>query len=289
MRLATCRKENGRLQAGVVEGEDFHAFVEDDCGGSGGMLVAIESGGADLARRVDAAKRRPGLPLRDCILAAPVPRPPEFLGVGLNYRDHAIEAGLAIPFAPLVFNKQSSSASGPHDDVLAPALSDQLDYEGELGIVIGFASRRMSLADAGKAIFGYVVVNDFSLRDIQMASPTHTMGKSFDTHGPFGPWIVTADEVKDPQALVIETRVNGERRQRGSTADMIFECAEIVAHLSRVMTLAPGTLVTTGTPAGVCFGREPPIYLRHGDVVTVEIEGLGALRNRVVAERAESA
>ncbi len=252
------------------------------------MLGVIEGGRGDLARRADAAKRGLGVSLSDCVLSAPVPRPPEFIGVGLNYMDHAIEARLAVPAAPLVFNKQTSSASGPYDDVLAPLLSDQLDYEGELGLVIGHAWREMSLADSRAAIFGYVVVNDFSLRDIQMASPTHTMGKSFDTHGPFGPWIVTADEVNDPQALVIETRVNGELRQRGSTADMIFGCAEIVSYLSRVMTLAPGTVVTTGTPAGVCFGGENPAYLRDGDTVTVEIEGIGLLRNRVVAERRAS-
>ena len=288
MKLATCRKADGRSRAGVVEGDQFYPFIGDERGGSGGMLAVIEGGGADLARRVDAARCGPSLPLSDCVLAAPVPRPPEFIGVGLNYMDHAIEAGLAIPAAPLVFNKQTSSASGPHDDVLAPVLSDQLDYEGELGVVIGNAWRGMSLADARKAIFGYVVVNDFSLRDIQMASPTHTMGKSFDTHGPFGPWIVTADEVDDPQALLIETRVNGELRQRGSTAEMIFGCAEIVSHLSRVMTLAHGTVVTTGTPAGVCYGGENPAYLRDGDTVTVEIKGIGLLRNRVVAERRAS-
>lgn len=268
----------------MVEGDRFYPLIGDERGESGGMLAAIKGSRDDLARRVDAARRGPGLSLSDCPLAAPVPRPPEFIGVGLNYREHAIEAGLAIPAAPLVFNKQSSSASGPHDDVLAPVLSDQLDCEGELGVVIGNAWRGMSLADARKAIFGYVVVNDFSLRDIQMASPTHTMGKSFDTHGPFGQWIVTADEVEDPQALLIETRVNGELRQRGSTADMIFGCAEIVAYLSRVMTLAPGTILATGTPAGVCFGRENPAYLRDGDTVTVEIEGIGLIRNRVVAE-----
>ncbi len=282
MRLATCREADGSLRAGLVEYERFHPFAED-------MLAVIGDDADNVARRADAARRVSGVALADCVLAAPVPCPPEFIGVGLNYRDHAAEAGLAIPATPLVFNKQRSCVAGPHDDVLLPLLSDQLDYEGELGIVIGRAWRGMTAAEAASAIFGYVVVNDFSLRDVQMASPTHTMGKSFDTHGPFGPWIVTADVIADPQALVIEARVNGELRQRGSTADMIFGCAEIIAHLSQVMTLAPGTIVTTGTPAGVCFGDDNRSYLRHGDVVTVDIEGVGRLRNRIVAEGAPPA
>ena len=168
--------------------------------------------------------------------------------------------------------------------MILPHLSSQLDYEGELGIVVGHARRGCSEAEARAAIFGYVVVNDLSLRDLQFASPTVTLGKSFDTHGPFGPWIATADEIPDPQTLKLTTRVNGEIRQDGSTADMVFGCAQIIRYLSRVMTLRPGTIVTTGTPAGVGHFLQPPGYLRAGDVVEVEISGLGVLTNSVCAE-----
>jgi 2-keto-4-pentenoate hydratase/2-oxohepta-3-ene-1,7-dioic acid hydratase in catechol pathway len=159
-----------------------------------------------------------------------------------------------------------------------------MDYEGELGIVIGHAGRNLERTAAAAAIFGYVVVNDFSARDWQFRSPTFTMGKSFDTHGPFGPWIVTADAVRDPSTLTLTTTVNGIVRQRGTIADMIFDCAQIVAYLSRVMTLQPGTVITTGTPAGVGHCHRPPAYLRAGDLVTVEISSIGMLSNCVVAE-----
>jgi 2-keto-4-pentenoate hydratase/2-oxohepta-3-ene-1,7-dioic acid hydratase in catechol pathway len=224
------------------------------------------------------------LPIESVRLLAPIPSPPTYLGVGLNYREHAKEAGLAFPTAPLIFNKQTSCINGPYDDVLLPRESQQLDFEGELGIVIGRATRNMSSSEAAEAIAGYVVTNDFSVRDWQLSSPTHTLGKSFDTHGPIGPWLVTADEVPDPQNLLLSTTVDGELRQSSSTADMIFSCLDIVRFLSRFMTLPPATLITTGTPAGVCFGRKPPVYLQPGALVTVQISHIGRIANRVIAE-----
>jgi 2-keto-4-pentenoate hydratase/2-oxohepta-3-ene-1,7-dioic acid hydratase in catechol pathway len=185
-----------------------------------------------------------------------------------------------------VFNKQTSCIVGPHDEIVLPRVSEQFDYEGELGLVIGRAGRNLARSEAAAAIFGYVVVNDLSIRDWQFMSSTFTLGKSFDTHGPFGPWIVTSDEIPDPANLTITTTVNGEVRQHASTAGMIFDCPEIVAFLSRVMTLRPGTVVTTGTPAGVGLCRSPPGYLRVGDLVTVEISSLGRLANRVVEDSA---
>jgi 2-keto-4-pentenoate hydratase/2-oxohepta-3-ene-1,7-dioic acid hydratase in catechol pathway len=245
-------------------------------------LIANGDSALDTLRRVSESTVRASI--GDVRLLAPVPQPPEFLGVGLNYRDHIEEAGLAIPEIPTVFNKQTSAITGPYDDIVMPAVSDQLDYEGELGIVIGLAGRNLSERQAQAAIFGYVVVNDLSVRDWQFMSPTVTLGKSFDTHGPFGPWIVTADEVPDPQRLAVTTRINGEVRQAGHTADMIFSCAAIVAFLSRVMTLQPGTVITTGTPAGVGVCRKPQIFLHIGDLVSVDIEGVGRIANRVVSE-----
>ena len=247
-------------------------------------LIGLEEEGLDLAQR--ALGRAPVLPMDDLLLLPPVPHPPAFIGVGLNYLDHVREASLPLPSAPTVFNKQASSLAGQHAQVLLPRLSSQLDYEGELAVVVGRARRAMSAEEARSAIFGYTIVNDLSLRDIQFASPTVTMGKSFDTHGPCGPWIVTADEITDPQMLKIETRVNGVTRQSGTTADMIFSCVEILMHLSQVMTLAPGTIVTTGTPAGVGHFLDPPGYLRVGDTVEVEISSIGNLINHVVEEPA---
>jgi 2-keto-4-pentenoate hydratase/2-oxohepta-3-ene-1,7-dioic acid hydratase in catechol pathway len=252
------------------------------------MLGLICGGNGILDEIRRAATRGNPIPLTSVRLLAPIPHPPEYLGVGLNYRDHLDEAGLSLPAVPTVFNKQTSCIVGPFDDVVLPRASTQLDYEGELGLIIGKARRDLSREDAAAAIFGYVVVNDLSVRDWQFSSPTVTLGKSFDTHGPFGPWIVTADEIPNPQNLTITTTVNGEVRQRGTTADMIFDCCEIVGFLSRVMTLQPGTVVPTGTPAGVGLFHRPPAYLRAGDLVTVDISGLGALANRVIAEPTEN-
>jgi 2-keto-4-pentenoate hydratase/2-oxohepta-3-ene-1,7-dioic acid hydratase in catechol pathway len=251
------------------------------------MIQLIAGGPGMLADARAAMDSVQALPFSAVRLLAPIPQPPEFLGVGLNYRDHVIEAGLTMPTEPTVFNKQTSCITGPADDVILPAASDKMDYEGELGIVVGNAGRNLTQATAAAAIYGYVIVNDLSARDWQFRSPTVTLGKSFDTHGPIGPWIVTADEVPDVRHLTLRTTVNGIIRQRGQLADMIFDCPSIVAYLSQVMTLRPGTIVTTGTPAGVGHCRQPPAYLRVGDLVTVEITKLGALRNRVVAERQE--
>ena len=267
MRLVTYNRNSEAPRVGLIEDDDIVDLAEIDSALPRDMIALLRGGGKTLqaiARR-NARGRR--FPIESVTLLAPIPQPPVYLGVGLNYREHAKEAGLAIPSAPLIFNKQTSCICGPYDDVLLPSFSSQLDYEGELGIVIGRAARRLSSKEALSAIAGYVVTNDFSVRDWQLSSPTHTLGKSFDTHGPLGPWLVTADEVPDPQNLALSTIVNGEARQHGNTADMIFSCCEIVIFLSRFMSLLPGTVITTGTPAGVGFGRRPPSYLFTGDLV----------------------
>ena len=250
------------------------------------MVGLVADGGEMLDTIRRALPNGEPVPLSSIRLLAPIPHPPEYLGVGLNYLAHVHEANLPLPATPTVFNKQTSCIVGPYDDVEMPRVSEQLDYEGELGFIIGHAGRNLSRSQAAGAIFGYVVVNDLSVRDWQFSSPTVTLGKSFDTHGPFGPWISTADDVPDPQNLTITTLINGETRQHGTTADMIFDCCEIVAFLSRVMTLQSGTIVTTGTPPGVGLFQSPPAYLRVGDRVVVDISGLGYLSNRVIAEGA---
>jgi 2-keto-4-pentenoate hydratase/2-oxohepta-3-ene-1,7-dioic acid hydratase in catechol pathway len=188
------------------------------------------------------------------------------------------------PDFPVVFNKQSTSANGPFDPIQRPSISRELDYEGELGFVIGCRCRHVSRVRAPEVIAGYVVVDDVSVRDWQRRSPTMTLGKSFDTHGPFGPWIVTPDEVPDPHALAIKTWVNDELRQDSNTRRLTFDCYSLVEILSTVFTLEIGDVISTGTPSGVGAGMKPPRYLEPGDVVRVEIENIGAIENRVVEQ-----
>jgi 2-keto-4-pentenoate hydratase/2-oxohepta-3-ene-1,7-dioic acid hydratase in catechol pathway len=213
-----------------------------------------------------------------------VPRPPKFLAIGLNYAAHVEESGMQRPEHPLFFNKQSTCVVGPGADIHVPRVSTMVDYEGELAFVIGRRCRHVSAADAADVIAGYTIVNDVSVRDWQLRTPTMTMGKSFDTHGPTGPWIVTGDELGDPHSLRLQTWVNGELRQDARTDDLIFDCYEQVEHLSTAFTLEPGDLVATGTPAGVGMAMQPPRWLVPGDVVRIEIEGIGTLENPVTAE-----
>jgi 2-keto-4-pentenoate hydratase/2-oxohepta-3-ene-1,7-dioic acid hydratase in catechol pathway len=248
------------------------------------MLGFLAAGPAalDAARRATSSAAR--LPLADVRLEAPVPRPPKFLAIGLNYADHVAEAGLDTPPFPVFFNKQSTCVVGPTDPFHLPRVSPLLDYEGELGFVIGRRCRHVPRERAAEVIAGYVVVNDVSVRDWQVRTPTMTMGKSFDTHGPLGPWLVTGDELGNPHDLRLRTWVNGELRQDSSTKQLIFDCFEQVAHLSSAFTLEPGDVITTGTPGGVGALMAPPRFLVAGDVVRIEIEGVGSIENRVIAE-----
>ena len=224
-------------------------------------------------------------PLEEVRLLAPV-RPRKFLGIGLNYADHIAESGMEAPEFPVFFNKQSTCVVGPGDDVHMPRVSTLLDYEGELAIVIGERCRHVSEERAPEVIAGYTIANDLSVRDWQLRTPTMTLGKSFDTHGPLGPWVVSADELGDPHALSIKTYVNEELRQDGNTKEMIYDCFQQVAHLSEAFTLEPGDVIATGTPAGIGAVRQPfpSGLLKIGDTVRVEIEGIGTLENTVVEE-----
>ncbi len=228
------------------------------------------------------------LDLRDVRLLAPVARPPKFLAAGLNFVDHLEETGLPRPATPVFFNKQTTCIVGPGDGVHRPRASEMLDFEGELGVVIGRRCRHVPAAAATDVIAGYVVVNDVTVRDWQLASPTMTLGKSFDTHGPIGPWLTTTDEVPDPHDLRIRTWLNDELVQDGTTASMIFDIPTQIEHLSTAFTLEPGDIVATGTPAGVGVVRQPPLWMRPGDVVRVEIDGLGSLENPIVEEPADT-
>jgi 2,4-didehydro-3-deoxy-L-rhamnonate hydrolase len=208
----------------------------------------------------------------------------KFVAIGLNYSDHAKEAGLPIPSEPIVFMKATTSISGPNDDVIQPKNSTKLDWEVELGIVIGSQAKYVSEAEALECVAGYCVINDVSERAFQMATSQWDKGKGFDTSGPIGPWLVTSDEVGDPQALDMWLDVNGKRMQTGNTRTMIFSCAKIVSHVSQYMTLLPGDVICTGTPPGVGLGVKPsPVFLKPGDVMTLGIKGLGEQKQKVVA------
>ena len=208
----------------------------------------------------------------------------KFVAIGLNYSDHAKEAGMAIPSEPIVFMKATTCISGPNDDVIQPKNSTKLDWEVELGIVIGSKAQYVSVAEALDYVAGYCVVNDVSERAFQMATGQWDKGKGFDTAGPIGPWLVTTDEIKDPQVLDMWLDVNGKRMQTGNTRTMIFNCAQIVSHVSQYMTLLPGDVICTGTPPGVGLGIKPaPVFLKPGDVMTLGIRGLGEQKQKVVA------
>ncbi|MFF2370537.1 fumarylacetoacetate hydrolase family protein [Agromyces sp. NPDC058110] len=224
--------------------------------------------------------------LADVELLPPIDDPQKYLGIGMNYQEHAEEAraaGIPIPTSQLWFNKQVTCITGPYGDIVKPDLSDELDYEIELAVVIGRECKHVAVEDARSVIAGYLVANDVSVRDwLQKRSPTFTLGKSFDTHGPVGPWLTTDDEIADPLDLRMTLTVNGEVRQDWRTDDMISDIYEQIAYLTQVFTLKPGDILATGTPAGI--GAPTRNFLKPGDVVRAEIEGLGAIENRVVPE-----
>jgi 2-keto-4-pentenoate hydratase/2-oxohepta-3-ene-1,7-dioic acid hydratase in catechol pathway len=284
MKLARFEGRDGRPRIGKVL-EGIVIDVSDQCTQTEciGQLLAAQP---ELFSQLDAVTitDENSHSLEDVRLLAPLTSPSKFLAIGMNYRDHAEEAlriGIPEPKSQLWFNKQVSCIAGPNDDIDLPPTVTQLDYEAELGIVIGRKGRYIPREEALSYVAGFLVVNDVSARDWQQRSPTWTLGKSFDTHGPIGPWLVTPDDVPDPQNLDICLRVNGEIRQRASTSQMIHDIANQIAYLSEVMTLVPGDLIATGTPAGVGLAMTPPVFLDDGDVVSIDIEHIGTLSNTV--------
>jgi len=264
----------GLLDAGD-QVRDLSRVVEDI-----GPALLSASGRARLralrAERLPVVRGRPRL-------GCPLAGMGKLVCIGLNYTDHATEVGLPLPAEPVIFIKATSALNGPFDVILRPPGAAKLDYEIELGVVIGRDARHVGEAEALRHVAGYCLVNDVSERAFQMErGGTTTKGKSADTFAPMGPWLVTADEVRDPQALDLWTTVNGEPRQRGTTANMIFPVSQLVAYVSRFMSLRVGDVISTGTPAGVGHGMRPPRYLQPGDLIEMGISGLGAQRNRVV-------
>jgi 2,4-didehydro-3-deoxy-L-rhamnonate hydrolase len=221
-------------------------------------------------------------------LGACVAKSQKFIAIGLNYSDHAAESGLQVPKEPVVFTKQVSCISGPNDTVTLPPKSKKGDWEVELGVIIGTKAKNIKKADALKHVAGYCTVNDLSEREFQVErSGQWTKGKSYDTFGPIGPWLVTSDEVKDPQKLSMWLELNGKRVQSGNTSTMVFGVAHIVAYLSQFFTLMPGDIITTGTPPGVGMGMKPPKYLKPGDHMRICVEGLGVQEQLVIRDKVE--
>jgi len=281
---------DGIPRTGLLVGDEV-VDLTDPVIGLPGDMVALLALGADASSPLNRApaSRARRVPVAVARLTAPVVRPPSFLAIARNYDTHIKELGHDRPEFQTWFSKQPTCVVGPDASIEVPAVSSCVDYEGELGMVIGRRCRHVPADRATEVVAGFTVVNDVSVRDWQWRSPTMMMGKGFDTHGPTGPCIVTADEVDDPQRLGIRTRVNGELRQDGNTADMIFTCAQMIEHLSSAFTLEVGMLISTGTPAGVAAGEDPPRWLTAGDKVTVVIESIGELTNVVVDEPAPTA
>ncbi len=289
MKLVTYLRE-GEPTLGAIVNERVVAFDSLDLALPRTMESLLEEGEpAMTAARAALDGVTDGVPLADVRLLAPLLRPRKFLGIGFNYASHVEEVrkkGHPIPDLSnqVWFNKQTSCITGPYDVMHLPAISDQFDYEAELAVVIGRRCRHVAREDAYKVIAGYMVTNDASVRDWQLKAPTATLGKSFDTHGPCGPWLTTADEVADPQNLRLRTLVDGVVVQDGNTAEMVNKIADQIAYVTQVMTLEPGDILATGTPHGVAAAYDPPRWLKVGQTVRIEIEGLGYIENRVIDE-----
>jgi 2-keto-4-pentenoate hydratase/2-oxohepta-3-ene-1,7-dioic acid hydratase in catechol pathway len=248
------------------------------------MIALIERWPRESARLQRQAQEGRAVPLAQVRLLAPVARPSKIMAIGLNYADHIAETGMDRPERQLWFAKMANTVNGPRDPVQVPRVSTKVDYEVELVAVIGQGGRHIRAEEAPARVFGYCVGNDVSVRDWQMQTSQWVLGKSFDGHAPFGPWIVTADELSDPHRLDIRCLVNGELRQSSNTRHLVFNVWDQLAHLSQAMTLRAGDLIFTGTPGGVAAAMHPPAWLRAGDVVRCEIEGIGALENPFVDE-----
>ncbi len=284
MRLASFAFED-TARVGVIVGDEIVDLYLAEPEAPTDMSEFLELG-AEGRVMAEVATERGGnrRPLSDVALLAPIPHPRKFLAVGLNYADHIAETGTQTPPHPTIFTKQVSCVQHPGGDIHIPRVSRMVDYEGELGVVIGATCRHVSAVDAASVIAGYTIVNDVSVRDFQRHTPQFTMGKSFDTHGPMGPLIVTSDELGDPHALDIQTHVNGELRQDSNTKHLIFNCYDIVEYVSQAMTLEPGDIIATGTPSGVAAAMNPQRWLIAGDMVSVTVSGIGTLTNTCVAE-----
>lgn len=281
MKLVTFTEKNQTRVGAVVDD-----WVVDGANHIPNSMIEFLDAGANalqaMQQLIDSGLQR--IALSDVKLHAPIPRPPKYLAIALNYADHITETGKDKPDYPSFFTKQNTCVIGSGDAIQMPKVSNKLDYEGELAFVIGKRCRHVPVEQAHDVIAGYMIANDVSVRDWQARSPTMMIGKSFDTCGPLGPWLVTADEISDPHNLNLKTWVDNELRQSANTSQMIFNCYEMIAYLSQAMTLEVGDVITTGTPSGVGVKMTPRGYLKIGQTVRIEIEKIGVLTNTVIAE-----
>jgi 2-keto-4-pentenoate hydratase/2-oxohepta-3-ene-1,7-dioic acid hydratase in catechol pathway len=287
MKLVTFTTGDEPRLGAVRGGEVIDLAVASEGKLPADMIAFLDLGGAAMAlARQIAEGAETALPLRGVSLLAPVPRPSKVVAIGQNYMDHCREQGVEPPELPVIFTKFSSAVIGPGATIRwDPALTSQVDYEVELAVVIGRRARRVPAEAALEYVAGYTVCNDVSARNLQFGDEQWVRGKSLDTFCPLGPWLVTRDEIPDPQNLAVRTTLNGEVVQDSTTVEMIFGVRDLIAFASRAFTLLPGDVIVTGTPPGVGFFRDPPLFLADGDEITVEVEGIGKLTNRCVEER----
>jgi 2-keto-4-pentenoate hydratase/2-oxohepta-3-ene-1,7-dioic acid hydratase in catechol pathway len=284
MKLVTFT-QNGAARLGVLRDDGIVDLNQANPKLPSDMLSFLRAGDSlKMLTQKAVQQAKQTIPLASVKLLAPIPNPGKILCIGLNYSDHAAEAGLPLPKFPVVFAKYSNTVTNPGDPIVLPHVSNEVDYEAELGFVIGKRGRYISEADAMQYVAGYLPINDVSARDYQNRTSQWTMGKTFDTFAPMGPALVTADEVPDPHNLNIRLTIGNEVLQNSNTNKLIFGIPKLVASLSEVMTLEPGDVVSTGTPPGVGSARKRPRFLKAGDVVSIEIERLGTLINPVIAE-----
>ncbi len=276
MRLVSFSASDGAVRPGFLF-EDTATILDLTPSGFSSALEVIGKG----LNQATAAKK---IPLGEVKLRAPLPNPPRVFAIGLNYRDHAIESGMAIPTTPVVFFKLTTSVIGPGEAIVLPKNSTEPDYEAEFAFVIGKGGYRIPASAWREHVYGYTIVNDVSARDVQFASTQWSMSKSFPTFCPLGPAIVTADEIADPHQLAISLEIDDVQLQNSNTRELVFKIPDLVEYLSSITPLLPGDIVSTGTPPGVGLGRNPKRWLRAGETVTVTVEGLGSLTNPVVAE-----
>ena len=283
MRLISFSVAGGPVRPGLIEGDEVVDLGDPQTGLPRSMRALLALGPAALEQvRAAPARGAARHALGEVRRHAPVPDPPAILAIGMNYRAHVAEMGREPPEWQYWFTKQRTAIAGPGDAIVLPVVSEMVDYEGELALVTGRRCQNVPAERALQAVAGFTVINDVTARDWQWRSPTFTVGKSFDTHAPCGPELVTTDEVGDPGGLSIRTWVNGEIRQDSTTADLIFGCADMIEYLTTAFPLEPGTVIATGTPAGVGAGFDPPRFLADGDTVRIQIEGIGVLENPVV-------
>ena len=277
MRLGTLRLDDERTAAARQDDDEFVLLPYDNVG----ALLASGSGWQERAQASDAAR----VPVETAVLAPAVPHPNKIICLGLNYATHIAETGRAVPEYPTLFAKYDGSLIGARDDILMPAVSDQLDWEAELGVVIGSPARKVSAKQALAHVAGYTVVNDVSVRDWQLRTTEYLSGKTFESTTPVGPTLVTTDELPaGGSGLGIGCRVDGNVMQKSNTADLLFGVGETIAYISTIITLRPGDIIATGTPGGVGMGRNPKVFLRPGQELSTWVEGIGELRNTVVKD-----